>query len=76
MYVKRSKPFTRNVGIEEDKRIISLESEMIIATVENTTGEIYRIIGEDCTFSHYEKINVIKGYLESEEEEAEDTIKD
>ena len=51
-----------------------MEDEMIIATVENTTAKIYRIIGEDCTFSHHEIINVIKGYLEREEE-AEKTIK-
>ena len=39
---------------------------MIIATVENTTGEIYKVIGEDCSFSHYEEIEIIKGYLEVE----------
>ena len=38
----------------------------IVATISNGKAIIYRPIGGDCTFSHYEKHKVIKGYIQKE----------
>lgn len=40
----------------------------IVATINNGKAIIYRPIGGDCTFSHYEKHKVIKGYIQKEKE--------
>ena len=41
----------------------------IVAIISNGKVIIYRPIGEDCTFSHYEKHKVIKGYIQKAESE-------
>ena len=38
----------------------------IVAIISNGKAIIYRSIGGDCTFSHYEKHKVVKGYIQKE----------